>query len=194
MKNRLLSSIVMAVVAFVVCLFPSPGMGQVYEYEIIGGCTTGQCPKVRGVMSAPVEGASYVLRTGAAVTRTAVNSTVAVGERIVDATGNILEATVDGVGNIVYRTAKVVTAPVRAVASGLAEQKSQQQAARQSCCHVGGSFNGARYEGVGFSTYSPEDAIRRCCYSNRSIRESGVAYGYNRQLRAWGWFATIFCD
>ena len=184
----------MAVVAVIVCLVPSPGMGQVYEYEIIGGCTTGQCPKVRGVLSAPVAGASYVIQTGSEVTRELVSSTVAVAERVVDVSGNVLQATVDVAGKVVYSTGRVVTAPVRSVNSGIAEQKSRQQAARQSCCHVGGSFNGARYEGVGFSTYSAEDAIRRCCYSNRSIQESGVAYGYHRQLRAWGWFATIFCD
>jgi hypothetical protein len=36
--------------------------------------------------------------------------------------------------------------------------------------------------------------VRRCCYSNRPIRESGVTYGYNRSLRTYGWFATILCD
>jgi hypothetical protein len=64
----------------------------------------------------------------------------------------------------------------------------------QRCCHVGGGFGGARYEGVGFSTVSEEDAIKQCCYSNRPIRESGVAYGYNRQLGVWGHFSAILCD
>ena len=111
------------------------------------------------------------------------------------------------VRNVVYGTAEVVgtvvstpiyylqeVQPVRSVicgvASGLAQSKAERQAQMQSCCHVGGGFNGGRAEGVGFSTTSPEAAVRRCCfYGQRQLRESGVAYGYNRQLRAWGWFA-----
>lgn len=87
--------------------------------------------------------------------------------------------------------------PVRSIVGGvvgeirsLAQSKAEKQAAMGSCCHVGGGFNGGSAEGVGFSTSSPDAAVRRCCfYGKRHLRESGVAYGYNRQLRAWGWFA-----
>lgn len=78
------------------------------------------------------------------------------------------------------------------LADGLAEWKSRQQASQGAMRHVGGGFGGGRYEGVGFSTRSPDQAIRSCCYyGKRPIREQSVVYGYNRQLRCWGWFATI---
>lgn len=82
--------------------------------------------------------------------------------------------------------------PVRS--TGVAALKTTQQVAQGVMRHVGGSLGGARYEGVGFSSVSPEDALRRCCYSNRPRREQSVQYGYNRSLRRYGWFATILCD
>lgn len=110
--------------------------------------------------------------------------------------GTVVGNTVEAVGTVVAAPVHYLqeVQPVRSVvhgfASGLAQSKAEQQAARQSCCHVGGGYNGGRAEGVGFSTSSPEAAVRRCCfYGQRQLRESGVAYGYNRQLRAWGWFA-----
>ena len=116
---------------------------------------------------------------------------------------NVVEGTSYIVGEIVESTVVVASAPVRylqevqpvrsvvqSVATGLAQSKAEQQAARGSCCHVGGGYGNARYEGVGFSTHSPEDAVRRCCYYNqRTLVESGVAYGYNSRFRAYGWFA-----
>ena len=84
----------------------------------------------------------------------------------------------------------VVQATAQGFACGVAQSKANRQAAMGSCCHVGGSFGGGSAEGVGFSTSSPEAAVAKCCYYNqRKLRESGVAYGYNRRLRAWGWFA-----
>jgi hypothetical protein len=150
-------------------------------------CANGQCYRSTGVVS----GTATVVSSVVAGT---VRTTGTVVERIVDTTGEVLTRTVDAAGNVVYTTARVATAPVRGLATGLAQSKAERQAAMQQCCHVGGSFGGARYEGVGFSTVSPEDAVRRCCYSNRPIRESGVTYGYNRSLRTYGWFATILCD
>lgn len=77
-------------------------------------------------------------------------------------------------------------------AQGLAERKSSQQASEGVMRHVGGGFGGGRYEGVGFSTRSPDQAIRTCCYyGRRPVREQSAVYGYNRQLRCWGWFATV---
>jgi hypothetical protein len=161
-------------------------------------CSNGRCYQPTGIVRNTVYEtgvvASSVVQTTKAVVTGTVRTAGAVVERVVDTTGQVLTATVDAAGNVVYTTARVATAPVRGLATGLAQSKAERQAAMQQCCHVGGSFGGARYEGVGFSTVSPEDAVRRCCYSNRPIRESGVTYGYNRNLRTYGWFATILCD
>ena len=87
--------------------------------------------------------------------------------------------------------------PVRSTVSNVVQAtatsvKTATQVARGTMQHVAGAFApGARYEGVGFSTRSPEYALRRCCYSNRPIVEQSVQYGYNSRLRCWGWFATI---
>jgi len=111
---------------------------------------------------------------------------------------NIVEGTTYIVGEVVESTVAVATAPIRYLQEeqpvrsvlGLAQSKAEQQASRGTCCHVGGGFGSARYEGVGFSTYSPEDAVRRCCYyGQRQLVESGVAYGYHRGFRKYGWFA-----
>jgi hypothetical protein len=52
--------------------------------------------------------------------------------------------------------------------------------------HVGGSMGSGRFEGVGFSTVSADDAIRKCCYwGQRSPVGIGVARGSN------GWYATV---
>ena len=161
-------------------------------------CSNGRCYNSTGVVQGVVKNTVYgtatvvgsvVQSTGTIVTNT-VRTTGAVVERVVDTTGQVLTATVDAAGNVAYTTARIAVSPVR----GLAQSKAERQAAMQRCCHVGGSFGGARYEGVGFSTVSGEEAVQRCCYSNRSIRESGVAYGYNQRLRCYGWFATILCD
>lgn len=70
--------------------------------------------------------------------------------------------------------------------SGVAQQKANIQASNQRMQHLGGSFGGGRYEGVGFSTSSPEDAIRKCCYwGQRTPVDIGVQRGNN------GWYATV---
>ena len=87
--------------------------------------------------------------------------------------------------------------PVRSTVSTVAQAsvtsvKTATQVAQGTMHHVAGAFvPGARYEGVGFSSSSPEDALRKCCYSNRPIVEQSVQRGYNHRLRTWGWFATI---
>jgi hypothetical protein len=173
------------------------------------GCVNGRCYNSsgahRGVVQHAVSGTTQVIgnvvhngravlhsttHTAGTIVTNTVRTTGAVVERVVDRTGQVLTATVDAAGNVAYTTARIATTPVR----GLAQSKAERQAAMQRCCHVGGSFGGAKYEGVGFSTVSGEEAVQRCCYSNRSIRESGVAYGYNQRLRCYGWFATILCD
>ena len=72
-----------------------------------------------------------------------------------------------------------------AVAS-LAQSKAERQATQCRLMHVGGGFGGGRAEGIGFSTVSADDAVRRCCYwGKRQAREIGVARGRN------GWYATV---
>jgi len=68
----------------------------------------------------------------------------------------------------------------------IAKQKASQQASSGQMRHVGGSMGTGRYEGVGFSTVSSDDAIRKCCYwGQRSPVGIGVARGQS------GWYATV---
>ena len=68
----------------------------------------------------------------------------------------------------------------------VAKQKAQQQASAGQMRHVGGSMGSGRYEGVGYSTVSADDAIRKCCYwGQRTPVGIGVARGAN------GWYATV---
>jgi len=68
----------------------------------------------------------------------------------------------------------------------VAQQKAAQQASEGRMRHVGGSMGSSRYEGVGFSTVSADDAIRKCCYwGQRSPAGIGVSRGNN------GWYATV---
>ena len=69
---------------------------------------------------------------------------------------------------------------------GLAQQKSNTQASQGRMRHLGGGFGGGRYEGVGFSTVSAQDAITRCCYwGQKTPIDIGVQRGNN------GWYATV---
>lgn len=73
--------------------------------------------------------------------------------------------------------------PVR---NSIAQHKASVQASEGRMRHIGGSFGSGRYEGVGFSTVSADDAIRQCCYwGQRSPVDIGVARGSN------GWYATV---
>jgi hypothetical protein len=75
---------------------------------------------------------------------------------------------------------------ISGASNGIAQAKANQQANEGRMRHVGGSFGNGRYEGVGFSTVSADDAIRKCCYWNqRTPVEIGVARGNG------GWFATV---
>ena len=179
-------------VALVLVVFLLSGLSYGQE------CANGQCYRQSGVARQVV--GNTVRGTAQAVGQagtTAIHATgVAVG-RVVHTTGHVLGATLDAAGTAACNAARIATFPATGLAHsarGLAQSKAERQAAMQRCCHVGGGFGGARYEGVGFSTVSEEDAIKQCCYSNRPIRESGVAYGYNQRLRCYGWFATILCD
>lgn len=71
-----------------------------------------------------------------------------------------------------------------ATADGLSAQESAEiQARRGRIGHMGGVY---RFEGVGFSTASADDAIRNCCYyGKRTPIEIGVARGSR------GWYACV---
>ena len=70
--------------------------------------------------------------------------------------------------------------------SYLAQQKSTMQASQGRMRHVGGSFGSGRYEGVGYSSRSADEAIRSACYwGQRTPTGIGVVRGAN------GWYATV---
>lgn len=54
--------------------------------------------------------------------------------------------------------------PAVTSSGGLAQQKAELQASRGRMQHVGGSLGNGRYEGVGFSTAGPDQAIAASCY------------------------------
>ncbi len=83
-------------------------------------------------------------------------------------------------------TVGFLASSVQACDNCIAKQKAQQQASEGRMRHVGGSMGTGRYEGVGFSTVSSDDAIRKCCYwGQRTPIGIGVARGSN------GWYATV---
>jgi len=85
----------------------------------------------------------------------------------------------------IYTEPTYYVAGSTAVASNsTAQGVAELQARCGQCKHFGG--NTGMMEGVGFSTRSPEDAVRRCCFYGRiRILDQGVARGRN------GWYACI---
>ena len=66
----------------------------------------------------------------------------------------------------------------------VASAKAAYAASRGIRGHVGGGFGGGRYEGVGFSTHSAQQALNNCCYTGqRRVAGSSVVRGSN------GWYA-----
>lgn len=64
------------------------------------------------------------------------------------------------------------------VQPGLAQQKANQAAQGGIQGHLGGSLGGAKYEGVGWSNQSAQNAIQSCCYwGTRPTAQIGVAKG-----------------
>jgi hypothetical protein len=64
-----------------------------------------------------------------------------------------------------------------------AQQSASASAAQGRMAHRGGSY---RYEGVGFSAVSAQQAIRNCCYyGQRTPIEIAVSRGRN------GWYACV---
>jgi hypothetical protein len=71
------------------------------------------------------------------------------------------------------------------VQTSIAQTRSNIQASQGMMRHVGPVVGGS-CEGVGFSTYSANDAIQRSCYwGQRTPVNIGVARGRN------GWYATV---
>jgi hypothetical protein len=74
--------------------------------------------------------------------------------------------------------------------TAITEQKTDAQATTGVMQHVG-QVPAGLYEGVGFSTLSPQHALDNCCHSRRPRVAQSVRYGFNRLFGRWGWFATI---
>ena len=67
----------------------------------------------------------------------------------------------------------------------VAASKAQTSASRRIKGHVGGGFGGANAEGVGFSSYSAQQALNSCCYTGqRRVAGSSVVRGSD------GWYAV----
>jgi hypothetical protein len=113
-------------------------------------------------------------------------------KKIVVGASQVVGNTLEAVAEVVKIEPKPVACcqvatPAPVCHAGLAQRKAQQQAAEGRMRHVGGGFGGGRYEGVGFSSRSADEAIRSCCYyGQRQLVEVGVARGRN------GWFACCF--
>ena len=62
--------------------------------------------------------------------------------------------------------------------SGLAQSKATTAAQMGLRGHLGGGLGNAKYEGVGWSSQSPQSAIEHCCYwGTRPVAQIGVAKG-----------------
>lgn len=90
------------------------------------------------------------------------------------------------VRNTAHVAQHAVQGAVAGATGGIAQAKAETQARQGVMRHVGGSFGAGRYEGVGFSTASADDAVRHCCYwGQKTPVEIGVARGVR------GWYATV---
>ena len=75
----------------------------------------------------------------------------------------------------------------RSCQPGLAQSKAVRAAQIGLRGHLGGSLGGAKYEGVGWSNQSPQDAIEHCCYwGTRPTAQIGVSKG-----RDGCWYACV---
>ena len=67
----------------------------------------------------------------------------------------------------------------------VASAKARRAASSRIKGHVGGGYGGANAEGTGFSTYSAQDALNKCCYTGqRRVAGSSVVRGSD------GWYAV----
>jgi hypothetical protein len=108
-------------------------------------------------------------------------------DRVVEKVATVVSAAVEIPVRVVEHVV-CESQPVRSLVAmnGLAQWKAERQASSNRLYHVGGGFGGGCAEGVGFSTSSPEAAIKKCCYwGKREALDIGVARGRN------GWYATV---
>ena len=76
---------------------------------------------------------------------------------------------------------------VTVIVNESAQQAAENNARRGVLSHC--ARRGGRYEGCGFSTVSPDHAIRSCCFwGRRPVREIGVARGQR------GWYAVVWYE
>jgi hypothetical protein len=75
-------------------------------------------------------------------------------------------------------------APVAQCENGSCQEAAEAMAASGVLMHRGNPTR--TYEGIGFATSSPQDALARCCFSGSgmTVVDSGVARGDR------GWFAV----
>jgi len=80
-----------------------------------------------------------------------------------------------------FPPASVVSSPASApknVQPGLAQQKAEKAARTGVKGHIGGGLGGAKYEGVGWSNHSAQNAIHSCCYwGARPTAQVGITKG-----------------
>ena len=66
----------------------------------------------------------------------------------------------------------------------VAESKASTAASRGIKGHLGGGYSGANAEGVGWSTYSAQNALNNCCFTGqRRVAGQSVVRGND------GWYA-----
>lgn len=83
----------------------------------------------------------------------------------------------------VYAAQSSLTSPPASSAS--VQAKADVQARSNRMFHPGGGFvSGASFEGVGYSTVSPQDALNRCCNNGGPVVAQAVSRGSN------GWYAV----
>lgn len=80
---------------------------------------------------------------------------------------------------------QTTTASVTTTATSSVQWKADVQAQRGRCFHPGGGFvPGASYEGVGYSSVSPQDALAHCCNNGGAVLAQAVSRGPG------GWYAV----
>ena len=125
-------------------------------------CLFGQCARVA---TAPV-------RVAAPVVRAVVAAPVRIVERAAPVAREVVAAPVRIVGNVIENSA----------------QRHAERLAASGSFYHSHDRGGAPYEGLGFSTTSPDDACRRACFwGRRPVRQIGTAWCPVRR----GWVAVV---
>ncbi len=108
-------------------------------------------------------------------TSSVVSNTPSVAPPVTYASPNVISA------QTVYNSTPTYGSSVsssRSCQPGLAQSKAVRAAQMGLRGHLGGGLGGAKYEGVGWSNQSPQDAIEHCCYwGTRPTAQIGVSKG-----------------